>query len=446
VAETILLKHTVPIQRELPVWPVVLLFVGLPAWYVLGLGGLIWQLMAIPMGLALMIRGRSKLPPGFAIWALFLALMIFSVIQIDTPGRLVGFGYRATLYLSATVLLIYVYNLSVKRFTLHHGALVLTGFWLGMVVLGYAAVLRPEMSFSTPLGMLVPGGLRSNEIIGELFFPQLSQYDPEGWVALPRPAAPFPYTNNWGSNYSLLLPFVFIAISGMRTYRAKIALTIAVVLSLVPAFLTLNRGMFLCLGLLVAYVSIRLLGRGHVGPLIAMLGMTVVAVGVIQMLPVSERLNERIETSDTNETRLTVYDEAFARSLESPILGYGAPRPSEVIDGGPAVGTQGQIWTVLFSHGFPAAILFASWFIWAFLRTVRAPTTNQLLVHAVLLLVPVQIIFYGVMIHNLHVAMIAIALGLRAATADRSDRDRQVAATITSGPTVPREADRMAPR
>lgn len=404
-------------QRELPVWPVTVLFVGLPAWYVIGLGGLIWQVMAIPMGLALLIRGRNRLPPGFGIWALFLVWMMFSVIQVDSPGRLLGFGYRATLYLSATVLLVYVYNLSIKRFTLHRGALVLTGFWVGMVILGYAAVLRPEFSFVTPLGMLIPSELRSNEIIAELFYPQLSQYDPEGWVALPRPAAPFPYTNNWGSNYSLLLPLVMVAIAGMRTHRSKIMLTIAVPVSLVPAFLTLNRGMFLSLGLLVAYLAIRLVGRGHVGPLIAMFGLIVLAFGVIQMLPVSERLNERIEASDTDETRLNVYDEAFSRSLESPILGYGAPRPSEEISGGPAVGTQGQIWTVLFSHGFPAAIFFAGWFIWCVIRTVRAPTTAQLLVHTVILIATMQLAFYGVMIHNLHVAMMAIALAMRSATA-----------------------------
>src|ERR671931_1967127 len=87
--------------RPLPRWPLMALFVGFPVWWLLGLGALIWPLLALPMLAALVIRGRLRVPSGFIIWLGFLLWMLGSGIQLDSTERVLGWLYRAGLYFAA---------------------------------------------------------------------------------------------------------------------------------------------------------------------------------------------------------------------------------------------------------------------------------------------------------------------------------------------------------
>ena len=112
--------------------------------------------------------------------------------------------------------------------------------------------------------------------------------------------------------------------------------------------------------------------------------------------------------------------QAFDRTLDSPLLGYGGPRPSEVRENAPDVGTQGQLWMVLFSHGFPAAALFVGWFAYAFARTWRTRSSLGFWCHVTLLIGLLQMPVYGLLPVQIHVLMVAAALALREADAPRS--------------------------
>ena len=97
--------------------------------------------------------------------------------------------------------------------------------------------------------------------------------------------------------------------------------------------------------------------------------------------------------------------------MENPLLGYGAPRPSSVHD--LSVGTQGYVWTVMFSHGFVGLALFLL-FIWGTtLHTWRAPTDVQLVLHSVLVVASLAILIYGLDIMQMLSLVLVAAVLLR---------------------------------
>ena len=398
--------------RELPRWPLTVMFVLFPLWWVLGPGEAVWILLAGVMLLLLNRHGRIRIPRGFGIWLLFLLWMVCSVIGIDTEGRMIGFIYRALLYLTVTVAFLYVYNARVTL-TPRYVLGVLTIFWLVVVAGGYLGVLWPLFSINTPLLAVLPQWLTTNDLIQEMVVRRATQYNPNSWLQLdPRPSAPFLYTNGWGNAYSVLTPMVIAYLALVRRERRFWWLLPVVPLSFVPAFLTLNRGMFIGLGVALAYILIRSVLQGNFRAILTVVGIAVLASVALVTLPIAERLTERVESSSSTEDRASLYIEAFERTLEQPVFGYGSPRPSETT-GAPSVGTQGQFWMVMFSHGFPGAALFMGWLAWAYLRSLRERDPVGLACNTVLLLTLVESLYYGIMTAGLMVAMLAAAVALR---------------------------------
>ncbi len=229
----------------------------------------------------------------------------------------------------------------------------------------------------------------------------------------PRPQAPFTYTNEWGGNFALLVPMVLTAMSQTRSGGGRILLALLLPVGLVPAALSLNRGLFLSLGAGLVYAALRYAIRGRVKAMIGITVVVAVAGAVFAVLPVKQLLTERLTNSSTNQTRASLYAEARDRVAASPLLGYGAPRPSEVGGTSPAVGTQGQLWMVLFSHGIPGAALFVGFYLWAVWRTRRALTPPWFWAHVTLVIGLVQLPIYGMLPAELSTVMVAIAMALR---------------------------------
>ena len=193
-------------------------------------------------------------------------------------------------------------------------------------------------------------------------------------------------------------------------------------MSFVPAFLTLNRGMFLGLALALVYVAIRLVMRGNGKALLGLLGLVALVAVAFATLPVAERLSHRVQASSSTADRANLYQETIQRTLESPVFGYGGPRPSET-KGAPSVGTQGQVWMVMFSHGLPGVALFMGWLVWAYVRSIRERDPTGMALNTVLLVVIAESLYYGIMTTGLAVAMIAAALTLRPPVAPSRSRE-----------------------
>lgn len=401
-------------SQQLPAWPLAALLVGYPLWWILGFGELCWIVAAFVM-IAYMVRsGRRRVPPGFGITLCFLLWVLLSVIAIDTTGRLIGFSYRYLTYVATFVIFVYIYNaralLSLDRVLGY-----LTVFWTWVVAGGYLGLMFPTFVIRTPLAMVLPSSLLQNDLVHSMVIRRLTQFNPDSWAYIdPRPSAPFLYTNNWGNAFSLLLPLIIVYIARLPMGARKLALIAALPISLVPAFLTLNRGMFLGLGVVLCYVALRLALDGQIKALLWLVGVGGVGALMASWLPVLDRLTNRLEISGTNEDRLATYVQTVERVLASPIFGYGGPRPAENVSGfAPPAGTQGQVWLVLFSHGFIGLFLFLAVLIWLTVSAARWRTMTGTVITGTLLAGLVEVFYYGVLGAGLIIMVIIGALAMR---------------------------------
>ncbi|WP_162150241.1 O-antigen ligase family protein [Arthrobacter sp. H14] len=373
-----------------------------------------WPAFALIMVMALSRTKNVRAPRGFGLWLLFMLWTLCTVAQVHEPGRIAGFFFRYGLYVGATVFFIYVYNAR-RTLTARRILGILTAFWLIVVAGGYAGIAFPVLEIRTALSFLLPDSLLGNNLIHEMAFRGLTQFnpDPDAFVvSAPRPSAPFLYTNSWGNAYSLLIPVVLAYMSMVRREKKFWFLVLILPVSFVPAFLTLNRGMFLGLGVALIYVAVRAALAGNTRIILSVAAIAIAAGIAVSALPVMERLDQRTENVSSIETRADLYVETFERTLESPVFGYGAPRPSEN-PGAPSAGTQGHVWIVMFSHGFPGLALFMGWLLWLFLKTIRRRDLVGLVCNTVILISLVEVFYYGVLGAGLVIIMTAGALGLR---------------------------------
>lgn len=381
----------------LPRWPIGLAFIGYSLGWVLGLGDIIWIISSFTMVILLWpIRSDILVPKRFGLWLLFLGLIVASAITLDSPGRILGFGYRLGLYLAATVFFVYTYNLRRDGLPSYIGG-VSAALWLQTTIGGWLGLLWPTFELTTPMARLLPAALLSNELVHEMVYRRFTSYNPDAWNPLyPRPSAPFLYTNGWGNVYSILTPVVVAWIITHRGSDRARALTVALPLSLVPAMLTLNRGMFIGLAVTTCYLGARYIRRlnvARVGTLVIVVAVTAVLAWA---LPVSERLTTRLVESSTTADRALLYWETFHKSLASPILGYGAPHPADE-PWLPSLGTQGQFWQIMFSHGFVALALFLTWLFVTFASCHRRAGLLQVTMTAAVLVTLVESLYYGIL-------------------------------------------------
>lgn len=406
-------------STQLPAWPLALPLVGYPVAWVIGISNLVWALAAVPM-LAILLRTRGvRVPRGFGLWLLFLAWALCSLIMLDTMGRVMGAAYRLTLYASATVIAVYVFN-SWRTLTARYVSGLMTWFLGTVTTGGYLAMAFPLLTIRTPISYVLPGWLASNELVREMTVVRATQWNPNAWIVQqPRPSAPFLYTNTWGNVYSLVLPFAFAYLIATWSDRRRRWLVLTLIIaSLPPAVSTLNRGMFIGLGVVALWCAVQALRNGRV--LHVLLGVAGLSAGVAAWLisPASEALFSRLAVTSSSEDRMALYRATISRTLDSPFFGFGAPRPSEV-PWLPSMGTQGQLWMVMFSYGLVGAALFFGFFLSAFLRGMNRIDVFGTVCGAVVLATLVESLYYGMMT-GINVSLIAAVLLARPDTVQRS--------------------------
>lgn len=404
---------TAPRQATaLPAWPVLVLFHGFPLFWVLGA----LQFSAVALGLVMLgflVVRRRVLVPGPA-W-LLAALVVWSaacVTQLPDAQALVGFGLRWAHVVASLLVLLYVANAGpgLSQRTVVSGLLTV---WASLVLLGTLALVIPDVRITTPVGLLLPGSITSNELVRDFVFPPMAEVQhpwgaPEPYI---RPAAPFPYANSWGVAFALLSPVALSALFTVRTRGRRLLLAAGLLLSVVPAVATSNRGMFLALGLGLGYAIVRLVWAGYWKAGLA--GLAVLA-GVAAWLAAggaAARILARQLYSDSTGGRLALYRQTWDAALDAPLLGHGAPRLSESV--GVYMGTQGYVWTILFSYGLVGLVLFLG-YLWGsvwWTRGVRAPAT--IFLHATAVIAGLIIVVYGLDVMQTCVLVAVLGLLMR---------------------------------
>ena len=313
-------------------WPLTALFVGYPIWWALGLPTFIFAILAVPMAFQLYRRGNIKVPPGFGLWLVLLAWVVLSGLMLGLTatgtlppsgrGRYIGWGVRVLNYSALTVAMLYVLNLSEAEAS-RRRLVRLFGFMAVVTVIGgYLGALVPHLKFTAPLKFLLPGVIANDPFVARLMNVEVAQVQEVlvGEASSPRPSAPFEYTNTWGENMAILLIWFvvgWIVLGGQVRELAGYAVVLAAIF---PIVYSLNRGLWIGLGISVVYVAIRLALRGRMA-LLAGLALSVGVIGVLIIgSPLGKTLTERIQSGHSDEIRTTLTQGAIRAANESPVL------------------------------------------------------------------------------------------------------------------------------
>jgi hypothetical protein len=377
----------------------VALLAGYPIWWALGLGVLIYPLVAVPMLLHMLRRRPVKLPPGLLIWLLFLAWQVLSIpalvlnppgtVAEPTVGRLLAVVVRLGCYLAVTVMLVYVGNLAEEELPRRRLVRLLAWMFVVTVAGGLLGIFAPTFNFTSPLELLLPGGIRSNSYVQSLVHPASSQVQDVLGFAAPRPKAPFEYTNAWGNNISVFgVWFVALTVTGglvrSRWFRWILLLGVLAVAA-VPAIFSLNRGMWIGVGFSGAYVAVRLAVRRQYVPLAALTMATLVLGMAVLVTPLGAMISSRLQHGHSNQVRTSLSETTIRLANSSPVIGYGSTRivagsADSIAIGRSAscakcgnfnIGSNGQFWQALIAGGYAAAALYVGFFLYAIWRYRR---------------------------------------------------------------------------
>ncbi|MEU1757231.1 hypothetical protein ABZ436_31920 [Micromonospora matsumotoense] len=421
----------------LPTWPLLAMFGLMPLWWALGAFYLGWSAFGLVLLGLMVTRGRVALPAGTACWLVLLALVLLSFTRLDRATAYLTSGLRLGFMVTALIVCVYVYNLVRDGVPWAQVLRPLGWYWLGVVALGWLAVLAPRFQLTTPVELLLPGSMSGERFIQALTHVRANEFNPVSRAPIYRTAAPYPYTNNWGTAYALLVPCVLAYLTSVRTGKFRVALLVSLPLSMVPAFMTLNRGMFLGLGAGLTYLGLRALVRGN-AKLIASIGGLVLLVWVVSLVvPVQELIDNRVSSTDTNVDRMDLYVRTLQAVERSPLLGYGAPNSVDTTLAEEPLGTQGMIWQVLYSHGIPALVAFLAWLVLIAKRLAGAvsPAGQWLSTIPVIALVVIPV--YAYIDPNMSVIFFAVGAGL-AAVSGPVNRPVTLAPGVVTEPRAPR--------
>jgi hypothetical protein len=436
-----------------PGWPLAVLYLGFPLWWALGLAQLIFFAVAAAMAVILYRQRPLRVPRGFGLWLLFLVWMLAGVFLIrahapDTIpgggglGRLGGFTVRAGWYLAITIAMVYVANtarqISTQRIVRLLG-------WMFVVTTGFGvlAVLAPTLEFRSPVEMVLPQQLVSTNFVRTLIHPSLSSSSDFLGYVQPRPTAPFPYSNAWGNNLALYLPFFVLAWFGRDAGWRRKAAPVVLLVSIVPITFSLNRGLWLSLAVAAVYAAVRLAVNGRGRALQALVGGVLVGGLVFVSSPLYDTLLLRIETPHSNERRAGTAETVVSVTAQgSPVAGYGSTRTMQgsfsSLAGGetaqcrqcapPPLGTQGFMWRLVLTTGFVGTGLCLSFFVLQFLRRSRGPAPIDVTTCTVLLVAVLCFFVYDSLGSAMFTAFLAIGLMARADEQSADEQPKEVPA------------------
>ncbi len=444
-----------------PAWPLVALLAGWPLWWALGLVGYIAVLLAIPMGWRMYIwtarEGRRiRLPPGFGLWLLYLLVAFAGVAMLklnapDTlPGgvfshKLASWALRAVTYVAVTIILLYAGNLTESELSRKRLAWLLGLVAVYTLLFGLAAIADPSFQFTSPLAKLVPNSIqRADVTIYAELHPAFSQKQSFGGTG--RIAAPFTYSNGWGDNLAILLPWLIVGWCLLGTRRHRRIGIAMVAISIVPVIFSFDRGLWVGLVLAAGYMAVRLAAKNP-KLLLAFVGALMVVAIVVAATPLLGLITARLNRGSSDAGRTNQAVVAIKGALTSPVLGYGDTRREQGASnsiaigksascadcGNNSIGAHGQLWLLLFANGIVGTAFYLGFFGYGIWRFRRDKTPYGLAGVLVLLLSFVFSFVYEAVGPTLSFTMLAYVLLWRNDTARWTDLAAGADAPATRG-------------
>lgn len=410
--------HVALVDR--PGWPLALLFLGFPLWYLLGLSVVAFYLAALPMVVYLYRRReRLVLPRGFGFWFLFLLAVAlssfllpvnapFAIPGFGLPGRVVTYVFMAAWYLSATVVLLYVVNIREADLSFDKVSRWLAFMFLVTTIGGLVGLLAPTIDTVGLAARVLPRAVVEIPFVQDLVKIDVADQQTIVGSAEVRPKAPFQYANSWGANLSIFLPFFVYSWMIKGAVWQRIASPFVLAAAVAGIVFSLNRTLWGALAVVAVFVIVQIV-RLRPRALPAVIAGVAIAGVLFLGSGLGGVINERLDNPHSDDRR----SELAVKTVESvtqgsPLLGFGNTRQVQgsfaSIAGGdtpdcpscgvPPLGTQGHLWLVLFTTGFIGLLLFASFFVYRFARHIRSRDLPTILGLVVLIFFFFELPFY----------------------------------------------------
>ena len=367
-------------------WPFTALVAFFPIWWALGLGSFAIIGFSLPMLLQLRRARPLRVPRGFAFWLCFLAAVLVSGLMLGRTApdtlphgaatQLIAYSLRFLNYVAATVLLLYVMNMRGRGLTDRRIVGCLATFFIVAVAGGLLGLAAPGFNFTSPFEWLLPHHLAENSYVRVLVHPAAAQnQDVLGFTAA-RPKAPFEYTNTWGNVIGLLI--VWFAVWAVRARgRGRVVAVVVLCIALVPIVNSLNRGLWVGLGLGLLLLAVRLAMSGKLMTVIGLAAAVSTLAVVVLASPLATVVQERLNHGHSNDIRTNLAEAAFKGATESPVIGWGTTREvrgsyqSIAVGttsgcarcGNADIGSTGHFWLTIFAQGFVGMALYLGFFL-----------------------------------------------------------------------------------
>lgn len=404
------------VKRLLPAWWPLAPFPGILFLWLMGLNYLIWPVVGIALLVALFVRGDVRVPPRFGLWMVFLGLVLISATQLTATDRAMSYGYRFSMYFSATMLLLYVYNMPRSLLPLRTIVNLLAIGWCMVVMGGLLGLVAPKVELTSPMEVALPDALVELPLVRDMVSPTFAKQNAFVGLGIHRTQAPFPYPNAWGSNFVLLTPFALWSFLVTCRRRWRPLLGGILLFSIIPFFFSLDRGAWLALALGLLYGGLRLALAFDVRTIKWFaLGAVVLAL-LLAFTPLKNVLVTRVDRNYSDQGRIGRNLVALELAQQSPLLGYGAPQTAEDNPANAAVGTHGQLWLVMVSNGIPALVMYMGWLFYLLFRSgrrLRSARDVRFWPHLTMLMAIIMSPYYELMPLQLHTIMVAAAIILR---------------------------------
>lgn len=420
-------------------WPIAVLLLGYPLWWILGIASIIPILLAVPMVVQIARTRREILVPRGTGWLLlFLVWVVASgfALGADAPWAVPGGGpermfiflYRLAWYLTCIVAMIWICNARERVLPSLRVARLLGWMFVVTVAGGLLGMFAPKFEFTSALEAILPSSLAQNAYVHSLIHPAAANLSTFLGREEYRPIAPFDFANTWGANLSMLLPFFIMTWFGNQAgWRRKVG-PIILLLSAAPIVYSLNRGLWACLGVGAAAFLIWLAIRGRILFLLVAVASTILAAALFFLSPLAALTGERLDAPHSNDRRGELLTLTVESTIEgSPIVGFGNTRDVQgsfgSIAGGsradcpacavPPLGTQGQLWLVIFSQGIVGAFFFLMFFLTQMRSHWRSRTPLEFSLVLLLVFFFIQMFIYDTLGLPLLTLMVAIGLAWR---------------------------------
>jgi hypothetical protein len=170
------------------------------------------------------------------------------------------------------------------------------------------------------------------------------------------------------------------------------------------------------------YAAVRLSANRDFRMVRGIVGATVCIVVLLVATPLGGLATGRFTHSTGDAGRLQRDQAATSLVLSRPILGYGAPTQNTV-EGQSAIGTESEVFLLVYSHGIPALALFFVWFTYTLFRSARFRNPYAFWAHIVILIALIQSPYYE-LTERIPIIMVAAAICYRAIADDELPKPR----------------------